>query len=275
MSGREKLAGAFLAAHPDTAARLLEARPHDEVAELIAATEPQSAARLFGRMLPGYTARCLDGLPRERIAEIVEKMDSHDAIAVLRQLAPSARLELLGVLRPQWSAAFELLLRYPANTVGAWTEPFVLTLPADCTVSEARERVERNEQSVKARIYVLDRDRRVRGAVRGLTLLRNPGGIRLSTLLEPATALWARENLASALTDELWERNAEAPVVTRDREFIGAVSYADLHRAQRRQTHPESPDERRHELSEVAELLASGAGSIWESVGALVHPHSR
>jgi len=275
MSGREKLAGAFLAAYPDTAARLLEARPIDEVAELIGATDPQSAARLFGRMLPGYTARCLERIPREHIAQVIEKMDSHDAIAVLRQLTPTARLELLRALRPQWSAAFELLLRYPANTVGAWTEPFVLTLPADCTVAEARERVERNEQTVKARIYVLDRSRQIRGAVRGLTLLRNAGDVRLSTLLEPVIALWARETLAAALTDELWERDAEAPVVTRDREFIGAVAYADLHRAQRRQSHPDTHDERRHELSEFAELLASGAGSIWESVGALVHPHAR
>src|SRR5690606_12589119 len=138
------------------------------VVRLVEAGDSAVAARVLGRMLPGYAARSIERLPGERAAEIVENMDSQDAIAVLRQLPPDARTELLSVLRPQWSAAFALLLRYPPTTVGAWADPFVLTLPADCTIAEARARAERYERPTMARIYVLDRGRRIRGATRGL-----------------------------------------------------------------------------------------------------------
>ncbi|HEX7080689.1 MAG TPA: hypothetical protein VF329_06720 [Gammaproteobacteria bacterium] len=275
MTGRDKLAAAFLAADPDGAARLLETLPSDDAATLVAPCEPHAAARLFARMLPGYTARCIERLEPAQVAEIVERMDSQDAIAVLRQLAPAARARLLAALRPQWSAAFELLLRYPPSAVGAWAEPFALTLPADCTIAEARERIERNERTARARIYVLDRARRVRGAVRGLALLRHAGSVRLSAVLEPASPLWARETVADALERELWERDPEAPVVTRDHEFLGAVSYADLRRALRRQSRAEPSAGPRQGLTELAELLATGAGGLWESFGELVQPRSR
>ena len=50
--------------------------------------------------------------------------------------------------------AFKLLLSYPVNTVGAWVEPRVLTLPDDCNAGDARERIARSDQIAQARIYV-------------------------------------------------------------------------------------------------------------------------
>ena len=79
--------------------------------------------------------------------------------------------------------AFKLLLSYPTNTVGAWVEPRVLTLADDCTVGEARDRIARGEHIAQARIYVLDRARRLRGAVRGLTLLQVSGRKKLASIL--------------------------------------------------------------------------------------------
>ena len=127
--------------------------------------------------------------------------------------------------------AFKLLLSYPTNTVGAWVEPRVLTLPDDCTVGEARDRIARSEHATQARIYVLDRARRLRGAVRGLALLQVSSRKKLASILDPADALWARDALATAQEHSVWERHTEAPVVNRDEEFIGVISYVDLRRA--------------------------------------------
>ena len=90
-------------------------------------------------------------------------------------------------LGPQWLMAFKLLLSYPTNTVGAWVEPRVLTLADDCTVGEARDRIARSEQVTQARIYVLDRARRLRGAVRGLTLLQVSSRKKLASISSPRT----------------------------------------------------------------------------------------
>jgi len=150
----------------------------------------------------------------------------------------------------------------------------VLTLPDDCTVGEARDRIARSEQIAQARIYVLDRSRRLRGAVRGLSLLQVSGRKKLTAILEAAEALWARDPLATAQEHGVWERNTEAPVVNRDEEFIGVVSYADLRRAFRQVNRSASGNGER-EIDEVTELIAIGAGSVWKSLGDLIRADRR
>jgi Mg/Co/Ni transporter MgtE len=193
---------------------------------------------------------------------------------VLRHLDTAHRDAVLDALGAQWVVAFKLLLSYPANTVGAWVEPRVLTLPDDCNAGEARERIARSPQQTQARVYVLDRSRRIRGAIRGLALLQVPNRKAVTSLLEPAEALWAREPLATAQEHGVWERHTEAPVINRDEEFIGVISYADLRKAYRQLTRS---GERRSErdLAEVTELIAIGAGSLWQSLGELLRAERR
>jgi Mg/Co/Ni transporter MgtE len=165
--------------------------------------------------------------------------------------------------------AFKLLLGYPTSTVGAWVEPRVLTLPDDCTAGEARDRIARSDQIVSARIYVLDRSRRLRGAVRGLALLQVASRKQITAILEPAETLWARDSLATAQENGIWERHTEAPVVNRDEEFIGIISYVDLRKAFREVNRVEEPQGDR-DIAEVTELIAIGAGSVWRSLGDLI-----
>jgi Mg/Co/Ni transporter MgtE len=165
--------------------------------------------------------------------------------------------------------ALQLLLSYPINTVGAWVEPRVLTLPDDCSAGEARDRIARSNHLQQTRIYVLDRSRRLRGAVRGLALLQVPNRKALASIIEPAEALSARDALATSQEHRIWERDTEAPVVNREEEFIGVISYADLRRAARQLTRGNIAHADR-DLAEVTELFAIGAGSLWKSLSELI-----
>jgi predicted transcriptional regulator len=92
---------------------------------------------------------------------------------------------------------------------------------------------------------------------------------KLASMLEPADALWARDALATAQEHSVWERHPEAPVINRDEEFIGVISYADLRKAFRQITRTADPNGDR-EIAEVTELIAIGAGSVWRSLGDLI-----
>ncbi len=269
MSGREELAAAYLRLHPETGARLLESMPPDEANCVLNAVDAATAAPVVGHMLPTYAARCMELQSPADSALVLQRLGSQESMAVLRHLPPEHREAVLNALGPQWLMTFKLLLAYPTNTVGAWVEPRVLTLPDDCTVGEARDRIARGEQVAQARIYVLDRARRLRGAVRGLTLLQVSSRKKLASILEPADALWARDALATAQEHGVWERHTEAPVVNRDEEFIGVISYADLRKAFRQTHHVAGPKDDR-EIAEVTELIAIGAGSLWRSLGDLI-----
>ncbi len=274
MNGRARLVDAYLRLHAESAARLLEAMPIEQANEVLAAVDATTAAPVVGRMLPTHAARCVEQQPPADSAVLLEHLGSQEAVAVLRHLSNELREAVLENLGPQWVVAFRLLLSYPTNTVGAWVEPRVLTLPDDCTAGEARDRVARGQQAVQARIYVLDRARRLRGAVPGVALLQVPNRKAIASILEPADPLWAREPLATAQEHEIWEKHTEAPVINRDEEFIGIISYADLRRAFRQLTRTPSTDGGRN-LSEVTELIAVSAGSLWQSLGDLMRTDQR
>ena len=271
MSGREELAAAYLRLHPEAAARLLEQMPAEQANAVLGTADANVAAPVLAHMLPTYAAQCVERQPVADGAQLLEQLGSQEAAAVLRHLERDKRDAVLGALGAQWVVAFKLLLSYPVNTVGAWVEPRVLTLPDDCNAGEARERIARGAQLAQARIYVLDRSRRIRGAIRGLALLQVPQRKTLASILEPADAIWAREPLATAQDHGIWERNTEAPVINREEEFIGVISYTDLRKAYRHGAR--SADSNGHrDLAEVTELIAIGAGSLWQSLGDLIRP---
>lgn len=269
MSGREQLVAAYLRLHPENAARLLESLPVHEANAVLNAVDVATAAPVVGHMLPTHAAQCIERLPPADSALLLERLGSQGSVAVLRHLPIEHREKVLNALGPQWLVAFKLLLSYPTNTVGAWVEPRVLTLPDDCTVGDARDRIARSEHVTQTRIYVLDRARRLRGAVLGLALLQVSSRKKLASILDPADALWARDALATAQEHSVWERHTEAPVVNRDEEFIGVISYVDLRRAFRQVNRVAEPNGDR-EIAEVTELIAIGAGSVWRSLGDLI-----
>ena len=86
---------------------------------------------------------------------------------------------------------------------------------------------------------------------------------------ERLRALPKGDALATAQEHGVWERHTEAPVVNRDEEFIGVISYVDLRRAFRQVNRVAEPNGDR-EIAEVTELIAIGAGSVWRSLGDLI-----
>ena len=269
MSGREDLVAAYLRLHPESAARYLETMPAEQANAVLNAVDVATAAPVVGHMLPTCASQCIERQSPADSALLLERLGSREAVAVLRHLPSEHREAILSSLGPQWLVAFKLLLSYPTSTVGAWVEPRVLTLPDDCTAGEARDRIARSDQIAPARIYVLDRSRRLRGAVRGLALLQVSSRKKIASILEPAETLWARDLLATAQEHVIWERHTEAPVVNRDEEFIGIISYVDVRRAFRQMNRVEEPNGDR-EIAEVTELIAIGAGSVWRSLGDLI-----
>ena len=271
MSGDDHVANAFLSTHPAAAARLLESMDADQASAVIQCVPAETAARVLGLMLPTSSADCAERLEAQAVAELLEHLPSLSGAILLRHFSRDARDAVFERVSPARMAALKLLLRYPLRAVGAWMEPRVLTLPDDCSVREAKARLERANIG-SPRIYVLDRDRRLRGAVRASVLLRSFGRNSIGTILEPSDSIWARESIASAQERDIWEKESEAPVINRQNEFVGAVAYADLRRGHRQLMRSESNDMANREVGEIAELLLIGFEDAWQSLGEFVGP---
>ena len=94
-------------------------------------------------------------------------------------------------------------------------------------------------------------------------------------MLEPADALWAREPLGTALEHSVWERNTEAPAVNREEEFIGVDLVCRPAQGPPAAHVDAAIPQRRDDLAEVTELIAIGAGSLWQSLGELMRSDRR
>lgn len=269
MNGEARIADLFLRSHPDVAAHLLESMQSDRAAEVLQSASTDAAAIVLARMQPSASANCAEQLSAQTIAELLEKLPSLTAAALLRHFGETARQDVLKRLSAPRAAAVKLLLRYPPNAVGAWMEPRVLTLPTDATVRLAAEKLEQAEYPY-TKVFVLDRDRKVRGAVSGIQLLKRAMRGTIAELCSPIEVLWSRESVGAAHRREIWVRESEAPVVNRLQEFIGVVSYADILRQHRQLAAPAGSHLQTNDIGELAELFLGGMQETWRSIGEII-----
>ncbi len=261
----ERFASIFLRKNPTESARLLEAMDVDQAADVIRTAPVEIVAQILQKMLPAFSARYVASLGATYIAKLVEHLPSQSAAAILRQFTPEARDEALKPVNARQTAMLRLLLRYPPTAVGAWMDPQVTTLARDYSIRDARDKLDDIDRSHR-KIFVLDRDRRLIGAieVRALHLCDRNGG--LDILLEPAESIRARESVVIAQKREIWERESHVPVVNRHNEFVGVVSYADLRKAQRQLTQASISTPADSGTSGIGELLLTGLVCTWNSI---------
>jgi magnesium transporter len=269
MTGEERLAKVFLEKYPEVAARLLESMDAEQAGEVLQSAPAGIAAPVLRYMLPTSSAQCAEHLSLTFMAELLEQLPSLSAAALLRHFPQAARDDALKLVGRRKAAGIRMLLRYPPSAVGAWMEPSVLTLPDDCTVRDASERIRRAGHAFQ-KVYVLDRARKVKGAVQCAALLRNDLRGPVVQLLEPIETFWARESITSAHERDFWERESAAPVVNRQDEFVGIVSYSDLRKVYRQLIQGNPVDDKTHEAGELVELFVNGLEEAWRTIGDIV-----
>ena len=269
MQANELLAGAFFRAQPEAAARLLESMTLMDARAVIANLPAMDSAPVLQRMLPTNAARCIEPLPLSQTIELMRCLPSQAGASLLRHLGDSNWRSIVDQLGGTRATALRLLLRYPPTAIGAWMEPNALTLAHDLIVQDARSRIATAEGH-SARIYLLDRERKVRGITDGLTLLRGDNAGQLVSIAGKASPLWAREPLRAASDAALWGRETELPVVNRQDEFVGVISQSAVIRGLGELVQADNPDEGGSEAQELIDAFIGGLQGAWQSLsGAL------
>ncbi len=255
---------AFLEAHPDDAARVLEHLGNEQVAALLDSVPVRLAAPVLAYMLPAMAARSLAQLSDESAAAMVQRLGPQLCAVILRHLDEVRRNGLLERLPTASAFAVRVLLAYPEDSVGAWMDNRAMALPPDTTVEEALARVREAGEEDCVDLYIVDHEQRLLGKVRLPELLRAPSTAPLAHLMhKPAYTLPARAPIASVRNHEGWERFNTLPVLERSERFVGALRHAMLRNAvQRRQETTPVP------VSGAA--LDSLAGTYWLVFSGLV-----
>lgn len=228
------LTAGFIEAHPVTAARTLEAIDPNQAVALLQNLPSRVTAPLLEAMLPAYAGLCLQRLPVAYTRALLQRLPSAAGALALRQVAEPARGELLAELPRTRRASLQRLLRYPADTVGAWMNPEAPVIPEAATVDAAVRHCRRWSGPLDGPVYLVAAGQRLAGLLHPGELLRaDPAQpVRLLARAAPP-ALSARDTLIAARAQVRGRTDAEVPVTDRSGRFLGVLRRSTLMRATR------------------------------------------
>lgn len=263
MADRDALTDAFLASHPNDAARVLEQLSDQDAAALFERAPARLGAPVLSAMLPYAAARCLLRIEASRAAMLLAAISVPAAVAMLRHLADAQRGPLLDTLPTATALACRALLGFPMDSVGAYVDTEVVALPPNLQACDALEALRVARVMPVGPVYVVDAQRRPLGQIPLPALLRAGAHERLDMLMSslPAT-LPAATPLAGADAHPAWRDADVVPVVERGGGLVGVMQLRAMQNAQRRPGPGARP-----EPEYVAAVLAL---AYWHSVAGLV-----
>lgn len=264
MADNRDLGLAFMAAHPAEAARVLESLPSADAAALFASVAPRDAAGALGAMLPTAAARILSMMQEHDAARLVAESGIQHAVAIMRHVPHALRVRLLAALPAASAITAQMLLGFPEDTVGAWTDTDIVVVAASQSVHAALVQVRSLAQIDPDQVYVVDAEQRLAGCIGLAALLRADPDVLAGSIARPvAASLPAPMPLASARASPQWDRMQSLPVVDRERRLIGVLRRSALTRAQRTRIRREP------QAASAGSVTGTLAGGYWRIVAGL------
>ena len=254
----QKTAYVHMNRHPEEAARVLERFSSDEIVAALRAAPVESAAGVLACFAPALASSCLAHWPEGVRSRVVEQVPASIAAALLRQLEPAVREDVLGGLSATVRTALNQALRYPAQSAGALADPSVLTLHSDLTVEEALARLSESRRPVSSRLFVLNRSQRLVGAVAPGQLLSSRretpvGSLELDTTPGMPSHASAQTLGAKPLSSE------PTAVVDPQGTFLGIIGADTLKRLGGQKVRPPAL----HLLASLSEFYSLGLSALF------------
>lgn len=261
--------------HPNAVARYLESYSAVAASTFIDAVPDKLSSNILQTMLPYHAAKCLENMSADAAAKYLSALELRTMVSILRHMREANRNQIIVALPRQLSARASILMRYPLSVIGAWLNPTILTLPADCSAADAKARLSREGYVDFHRVYVVDTEQHLVGTFRLSQLLTIDDARHLRDFLDPAPSpLRANLSLEAALESPGWSENDFLPVVDRQDRVIGILRYADL-RAAIMKPQARKTDERGSDtLMDLAETCYLGLADVMNTSLSIRHSNS-
>ena len=229
LSADAALTHRFLLDYPHEAARLMEAMPADDAAQLLAGQPGHAALRAWQALAPDVAWQTLRRLPDAQADHLLAEADPVLAVSVLTQLDPDEREARLNRLSREVARELRELLAYPEDSAGRMMDPRVSPLRRGMTVAEALDRLRQIPRSGLRELYVIDDEGRLAGRVEVHDLALAQPDRPLSEITRPVLAqvgeLEPREEVVEILQAQ---PITVLPVVNEAGRLIGVIRQAEL-----------------------------------------------
>lgn len=214
-----------------------------EIADLLTELEPHHRAVAF-RLLPRdlaadvYTElstpiqqRLQEDLTDEQLAQVFNEMDPDDRADLFDEMPGQLAAQLLAMMRPEERRSTQVVLGYPADSVGRLMTPEYLALTPDWKVQQALDHIRRHGRDAETVhiLYVTDDRGRLLDDIRIRELLLADPSARVEELMDDS-AVWLNARDDREVAVHMMERYdvSVLPVVDRDHVLVGIVTFDDV-----------------------------------------------
>jgi magnesium transporter len=160
------------------------------------------------------------------------------AAAIMRRLPAARRDRLLEECDADRRSHLRALLAYPENTAGALADPLALALTEDITVREAQRQMRSSERHLFYHVFIIARDRTLRGTLAMQELMGARPRQPLSAVMQrDVVAIDAFTPLATVAVHPAWREFDALPVIDTDRRLIGAIRHRMIRQLAHEPTH--------------------------------------
>ncbi|UTA47105.1 magnesium transporter [Simiduia sp. 21SJ11W-1] len=233
-----------IASHPDKhALRALLAHRHiADLSDALASFTPENAAKLLDLLTLHDHAEAFSYMPEERQAEIASVMPRNDLAALFSQMESDERADLYNRLTEDQRHAVlpglaqaeredvRRLASYPEKTAGALMTSDYATLRAHWTVKKAllRIRLEAPDKETIYQVYVVDKDRTLRGTLSLKQLiLAHPEASIADLMLTDVVSVDVQEDQEKVAEVIRHYDLLAVPVLDNEQKLVGIITYDD------------------------------------------------
>jgi CBS domain-containing protein len=218
--------------HPAELADLVEAAPHGQGEEIIAAVhhDPELEADLFEELADEHQLEFAEDRDDHELADLMARMETDDAADLLAQFDDDRRTHILSHLPHIQQRRLRALLGYEPLTAGGLMSPELVAVYTQATQQEALDRVRRAAcpSEALAWVFAINTHHRYRGAISLPDLVRAEPDTLITDLITHSRSVRADADLdeiVRAMTD--YDLTI-VPVVDQDERPIGIITVDDV-----------------------------------------------
>ncbi len=256
--GVRNLARLHLHRNPAEVVRILERFPSAGVADVLAEESGEASARVLALLSPIAASDCIERMPVAARCLVLEACPIPTATALLRVLPESSRKTTLEGLSANTRKRIDRALRFPKESAGALADPRVLVLHDENTVDQAVSLLRDDGETIAETLFVINRGKRVLGAVTPAQLLVAPGDWTIGSLkLAKPRTVSQGVPLRVLVSDEHY-RGGPVAVLDPSGKLVGVLTEDSLRTVEKLKT----PQGAAHMLGAIGELYWCGMGRL-------------
>jgi magnesium transporter len=173
----------------------------------------------------------LEEVPNEAIAEGMRDLDSDDAVYILEDLAEEDQEEVLANLPASDRVTLERSLDYPEESAGRRMQADVIAVPPFWTVGQTIDFMRDTDDLPETfyRIFVVDGEKRVVGAVSLDRLLRSKRPMKIDEIMEEVEHAAHVDDDQEDVAENFKRYNlVSIPVVDAEDRLVGVLTFDDI-----------------------------------------------